>query len=158
MRLQFLHESSKTGLVLSETALETILRFQQLSPRDREAGGQLFARFDGLETIIVEATGPKRLDRRSRNGFWPNRWLQRREIKNRYARALHFVGDWHTHPEAFPFPSRDDIAGMQECFQQSKHDLTAFVIIIVGTAPPPQSLYVALVSRDKLDPLIPRST
>jgi len=146
--LRYFAQSADAALLLTEPALESMLRYQQLRLKDKEAGGQLFARFQGPEAIIVEATRPKKLDRRTRCSFRPNQWLQRCEIKNRYARALHFVGDWHTHPEATPSPSHDDIAGMQECFRRSKHDLNAFVLVILGTDPPPEGLYVVLVHGD----------
>jgi len=135
-----------------------MLRFQQLHLRDKEAGGQLFARFEGSETIIVEATDPKTLDYRARHSFRPNRWLQRREIKNRYFRGSHFVGDWHTHPESLPLPSSEDIAGMIDCFHRSTHELNAFVLLILGTNPLPQGLYVGLVGVQGVQALHCRPT
>lgn len=132
-------------VLITDEALAIIERFRQLGHRDGEAGGQLFAQFDGADTIICEATPPRWLDRRTRYGFLPNRWLERREIHKRYARGLHFVGDWHTHPQPIPHPSRDDVRSMTECYRQSLHDLRAFILIIVGTDPTPKGLYVALV-------------
>ena len=141
---------SKGGpaLILTELALSTITRYCQRSPRAKEAGGQLFARFEGADTIISEATSPNWLDRRSRNGFIPNRWMQQREIRNQYECGLHFVGDWHTHPEPIPRPSQDDIYSMIDCFGHSLHDLHAFVLIIAGTMPASEGLYVAVVDRN----------
>jgi integrative and conjugative element protein (TIGR02256 family) len=136
------------ALILSDPALATFDRYRQLSPRAKEAGGQLFAQFDGADSILLEATHPKWLDRRSRNGFVPNRRMQQREIRERYARGLHFVGDWHTHPEPIPRPSHDDIYGMIECFGHSVHDLRAFVMVIAGTRPAPEGLYIAIVDRN----------
>ena len=153
MTLRYYAESSGPVLVITHQALARMLRFQQLHLRDKEAGGQLFARFNGSEIIIVEATTPKTLDYRARHSFRPNRWLQRREIKNRYLRASHFVGDWHTHPESLPSPSPEDIAGMLDCFHRSTHDLNAFVLIILGTNPPPWGLYVGLVGAQGVQTL-----
>jgi hypothetical protein len=80
--------------------------------------------------------------------FEPNRLLQRREIKSKHADGLHFVGDWHTHRELCAEPSGDDLANQQDCFRRSKHDLSAFVLVIVGITPPPKGWYVALVSAE----------
>jgi integrative and conjugative element protein (TIGR02256 family) len=140
-------------VVITDAALETLLSFRQMRPRDTEAGGQLFARFEGDEVVIVEATPPTRLDYRTRFSFRPNRPLQRRAIAERHRSGLHFVGDWHTHPEARPTPSREDLLGMQECFRLSTHDLSAFLMVIVGTQPPPQGWYVALVDATGEKPL-----
>jgi hypothetical protein len=49
-----------------------------------------------------------------------------------------------------PHPSFDDIQSMQDCFRKSKHGLNSFLIIIVGTDPLPDGLYVALVNASGL--------
>ena len=59
--------------------------------------------------------------------------------------GLHFVGDWHTHPEPTPRPSEDDLKNMQECFAKSVHELRTFAMIILGTDPLQTGLHVALV-------------
>ena len=140
-------------VVITDAALSTLLCFRQIRPRDTEAGGQLFARFDGAEVVIVEATPPTPRDYRTRFTFRPNRPLQRKAIEQRHKSSLHFVGDWHTHPEPQPTPSRDDLLGMQECFRMSTHDLSAFLMVIVGTQPPPHGWYVALVNSTGAKPL-----
>ncbi len=137
--------SNGPAIILSDSALATFDRFRQLSSRAKEAGGQLFARFDGADTLLLNATPPKWLDRRSRNEFVPNRCTQQREIRNQHALGLHFVGDWHTHPEPIPHPSNEDVFSMIDCFGQSVHDLRAFVLIVVGTEPAPDGLYVTII-------------
>lgn len=115
----------------------------------------MFAKFDGADTTIVEATAPKILDKRSRFGFRPNRMLQRLEIYDRYRKGLHFVGDWHTHPEAIPSPSDVDVKEMAECFHLSVHNLRAFVMVILGTDPIPKSLFAALIKGNVVVHLLP---
>lgn len=155
MTARFVLALGGPGVVISDKALAAMDRFRQLRPNDKEAGGQLFATFDGGDTVIAEATGPKWLDRRSRHGFRPNRLLQQFEIRERYARALHFVGDWHTHPEAIPSPSFEDLRNMTDCYERSLHDLRAFIMLIVGTAPAPGGLHVALVDGSAVQTMIP---
>lgn len=136
------------SLVLTDPALAMMLCYRQVRVQDKEAGGQLFARFDGRDVVVVEATPPKLLDYRTRHSFHPNRFLQRKEIMSFYRKGLHFVGDWHTHPEPMPSPSADDIAGIKDCFQRSTHDLAAFVLLIVGTDQPPLCFYASLVGAN----------
>lgn len=114
--------------------IEHVSRHRQTAWWKREAGGQLFARVNGDEWHIEEATGPRRSDVRSRFGFRPNRRAEQREILERFASGLHYVGDWHTHPEPVPTPSPTDISSMQEMVAASNHELTGFLMLIVGTA------------------------
>jgi integrative and conjugative element protein (TIGR02256 family) len=154
MSLRFGDTSSgRSSVLITEAAVATMLSFRQMKTRDKEAGGQLFAHFDVDDVVIVEATTPTLLDRRSRYNFKPNRLLQRREIRKKHAVGLHFVGDWHTHPEKTASPSGDDLAAMQDCFRRSRHDLTGFILIVVGIAPPPEGWYVAMVTADGLQRL-----
>jgi integrative and conjugative element protein (TIGR02256 family) len=140
--------SGGPSVLITDAALGVMFGLRQAKDRDKEAGGQLFAHFNGSDVVILEATRPTILDRRSRHSFKPNRFLQRREIRKKHAAGLHFVGDWHTHPETTATPSNDDLTSMQDCFRRSRHDLTAFILIIVGIAPPPDGWYVALVTAD----------
>lgn len=112
--------------------------------RQREAGGQLFARFDGFRIIVEEATGPRRSDRRTRTSYVPSRLAEQREINSRYERGLHYIGDWHTHPEKIPSPSLIDMRSIDDCVAKSEHSLNGFILIVVGTVEPPDGFHTAL--------------
>jgi integrative and conjugative element protein (TIGR02256 family) len=148
MSLRYGTVSGGPSVLITNAAFEIMFGLRQVKANDKEAGGQLFAQFDSSDVVIVEAASPTLLDRRSRHNFKPNRFLQRREIRKKYAAGLHFVGDWHTHPETKATPSVDDFTSMQDCFRRSRHDLTAFILIVVGVAPPPEGWYVGLVTAD----------
>lgn len=148
MRLVYSLEPDVPSVVFTEEAIASMIRHRQKTTNDKEAGGQLFAKFEGHDAIIIEATEPKCLDKRSRYGFIPSQWLQRQEIKSKYKQGKHFVGDWHTHPEPVPSPSADDKESMIDCFCKSNHELKAFLMVIVGTAEPPDNLYVCLVNSN----------
>lgn len=154
MSLVYGLEAGGPSVVLTDDAIASMVRHRQKSIKDKEAGGQLFARFEGDDAIIVEATEPKALDKRSRYGFIPSKWLQRQEIKSKYKQGMHFVGDWHSHPQPVPFPSGDDKESMIDCFCKSRHELKAFLMVIVGTAEPPGSFYVCLVDGREITKLI----
>lgn len=128
---------------------EVLTRFgenRQTPWRSHESGGQLFARFEGTDVIVAKATGPRRQDRRGRHFFHPNRLLEQLDIRRMYRQGLHFIGDWHTHPEAVPQPSGLDITSIADCYRRSHHDLAGFVLVVVGTAPFPGGLHVSLHS------------
>lgn len=95
----------------------------------------------------IPATGPNATDRRGWSWFMPDQVKQNVEIKRLFQAGLHFVGDWHTHPETNPHPSKWDLESMQDCFKKSRHELKAFLMVIVGRRDFPKGLWVSLHDR-----------
>lgn len=153
--IQYIIGDSGQTLLLTDTVLAHFARYRQVAPRSREAGGQLFARFLDHGIHVERATGPRSTDRRSITSFLPNRLVERREIKKHFKSGFHYVGDWHTHPELHPSPSHTDIASFRHMFRKSHHKLASFVMIIVGTAPQPAGLFVALCNDEGMHKLLP---
>lgn len=139
---------SAQRIIFPPEVLTHFQKHRQLGGHSVEAGGQLFARFEGEQIHVVEATGPCRTDRRSRFSFLPSRKREQTDIASRYRKGLHFIGDWHTHPEDVPRPSSTDIESINDCFRKSKHELSAFVLVIVGRHAPPDGLHVSLHNGD----------
>ena len=142
--IEYSIEGSGQTLILSHSVIDHLRRHRQTKPSSREAGGQLFARFEGNIIGIERATGPRSSDRRGLMTFVPNRLAERWEIKRLFKEDLHYVGDWHTHSESSPRPSQTDIASFKEMFRKSRHKLASFAIVISGTASPPEGLFVGL--------------
>lgn len=136
--------TSGQALILTDVVLSHFRRHRQTGWRTPEAGGQLFARIDACEVVVVEATGPRGTDRRTRTTYIPDRAAEQAEIVARHAAGLQYVGDWHTHPVREPCPSGRDLDSMAECFVKSTHQLNAFILVIAGIAHPPDGLYVGL--------------
>jgi len=140
-------------IVLADEVLEYLSRFRQVSGRD-EAGGQLFAKYENDSLInVVRATGPSIADRRTRFRFVARRWREQIEINCMYRRGLHYVGDWHTHPQDFPEPSQHDIASIVDCYRKSRKSIRGFLLVIVGLKPFPAGLYVGLADNSNVDRL-----
>lgn len=139
--------SSGQVLVLPEEVVRKFRRYRQKRWCQREAGGQLFARLSLPRIVIEEATGPRRTDKRTRTSYVPDRAAEQREIDSRHAEGLHYVGDWHTHPEALPGPSGLDIASISDSVRKSTHALNGFLLVIVGQAEPPDGLLVSVHDR-----------
>lgn len=131
-------------ITFENEVLELFEQHKQLSEKSLEAGGQLFARFNQKEVIISKATGPREGDKRGRFLFWPNRKKEQSEIKDLFGKGYHYVGDWHTHPEPAPTPSNTDLFNIIECYNQSRHDLKYFIMVIVGTDPFPRGLHASI--------------
>lgn len=135
-------------LILAKPVLECFARHRQTRFWHREAGGQLFARFDLPNIVVEEATGPRRTDRRTRYSYHPDRRAEQREIAARHVRGLHFIGDWHTHPEDAPTPSSRDERSMREAFAASHHVLNGFILAIIGRLELQESLGIWLYNGD----------
>lgn len=150
-----LSDDIRPCLILSLTALAHMSSHRQLSPVAREAGGQLFALFIDDNINVVLATGPRTTDLRSRRFFHADRKAEQLEIEHMFKAGLHYVGDWHTHPENRPSPSATDVAAMKERFLLSKHQLRGIVMVIVGRETPPDGLYVGQHNGVSLRNLVP---
>jgi integrative and conjugative element protein (TIGR02256 family) len=143
-------------LVFTDEVLALFARYRQRRWWQREAGGQLFARFEGPRILVAAATTPGRTDLRSRFSFKPDRRREQRDILRHHAEGLHFVGDWHTHPEPVPTISPDDAESFADIVRRSHHELNGFVLVIVGTDAPPVGLSVSVFDRTMraiLDPV-----
>lgn len=129
-----LYTSSGGGprLLIRQAVLAHVGRYRQKSFWSREAGGQLFGRVEDDVWTVDQATGPRTTDFRSRFSFRANRYAEQREIEERFTTGLHYLGDWHTHPEHDPQPSATDIESMQEMVAASRHELPGFLMLIVG--------------------------
>lgn len=136
--------TSGQRLVFTPAVLEHFEKHQQLRWWQREAGGQLFARLALPDILVEEATGPRPSDWRARHSYRPNRRAEQREIASQHVRGLHFIGDWHTHPEAVPTPSAQDVASMHDLVTKSVHSFNGFVLVIIGTSPLPDGLCVSI--------------
>ncbi|HEY1216513.1 MAG TPA: Mov34/MPN/PAD-1 family protein [Bryobacteraceae bacterium] len=128
---------------LEAHVLAHLARHRQKSCLRKEAGGQLFARISRQEWAVVTATGPRKSDWRSRFGYRPNRIAENEEIERLFSEGLHFVGDWHTHPQKVPRPSDTDFDSMDDTVAKSVHDLPGFLLLIVGTEPFPEGLWAS---------------
>jgi integrative and conjugative element protein (TIGR02256 family) len=142
--LTFRVGNSAQVLAIKPVVLNHFRKHQQKRWFHREAGGQLFARFSPLEVAVEAATGPRKSDFRTRTSYVPDPRGEQQEINDWHKKGLHYVGDWHSHPEPRPRPSRNDSESIRDSFRKSKHHLNGFLLIIVGTDSFPSGLYVSL--------------
>lgn len=135
---------STQQLVFTSETVKYMCGYCQTLWWNKEAGGQLFAAFEDGNIVIHRATGPRATDQRSRRMYVPDREAEQKEILEMAEQGMHFVGDWHTHPEPVPFPSPTDDASIGECVRKSVHQLNGFVLAIVGQKPPPEGWHISV--------------
>lgn len=137
------HSSESYGTIsFTDEVLTHFWQHRQRWKCSKEAGGQLFAKLTNFTIEVCKATGPRANDRRGRFSFFPDRKEENKEIHNCFLDGLHYIGDWHTHPQQLPTPSLEDLDSIAECFKKSTHELKAFLLVIVGLSKPPQGLWV----------------
>jgi integrative and conjugative element protein (TIGR02256 family) len=139
--------NSDQVLEITPSVIQTFRHYQQTGGTS-EAGGLLFAKMLLPNIVVDEATHPHKQDKRLRFSFVPFRNAQRKTIKDRFKRNLHFVGEWHSHPQESPKPSDLDLNSMHDSFVKSKHELNAFVMIIVGSNKSQLRLWVSIHNND----------
>lgn len=156
--ITYILPGNQQNLLIEGPVIETFNKFRQKNSTQKEAGGQLFADITERTVTVKMATGPHQKDYRRRFHFFPNQIRLRNEIKKYFKKGLHYVGDWHTHPQYSPFPSSLDIESMKRCFRKSKHELEHFILIIVGQKTDCESLWVGLINNSILIDLAPYKT
>jgi integrative and conjugative element protein (TIGR02256 family) len=153
--------TSGQTVVFSSRVLKHLDKARQIKAAQPEAGGQLFAKLREGEIRIERATGPRLSDSRARTRYMPDRRAEQEEIARMHNDGFHYVGDWHTHPDAYPSPSAVDIDSIRECVLRSRHELNGFLMVVVGTGPVPQALHISthdgrtftvLKASDRVDP------
>lgn len=145
---QLVYHFGDLAVELSADALSTMLSHRQHGFFSKEAGGQMFATRSLNFWRIEAVTGPRSKDRRGHSFFHPDRTAEQEEIYRFYDRGLEFVGDWHTHPEKIPRPSRDDMKSVGNVVRESVHDLPGVIMCIVGQKDPPDGVWLSLHRRD----------
>jgi len=141
---------STQPLIIEAHVLTTFTEARQLNASDKETGGLLLARVSKEEVRILEATKAEKNASISRFLFQPNLKQKRRIVQEAFKDGLHFIGEWHTHPEKDPSPSGLDRYSMTDSFRRSKHELDCFVMIIVGNRKDKLSLSITLHSQEGL--------
>lgn len=152
--LSFVLSTESEVVTFSDDVLEHFSRQRQSSNR-HEAGGQLFAHLAKGRVDVLRATGPDSSSRRGRFWFIPSRWHEQREIRQMHRDGLHYVGDWHTHPEARPTPSAKDIGTIADVYLKSKREVGGFLLVVVGLDSFPDGMFVGLSDGYQLHRLQP---
>jgi integrative and conjugative element protein (TIGR02256 family) len=126
-------------LKIDAAALASLVAYSQLRPRDDEAGGVLLGRWlEGASSFVVDAISePQPEDRRTRTSFFRS-YRGHTQIIADNLRASRdtrgYLGEWHTHPEPVPKPSRIDRRDWCRRLHCDRVELPWVFFIIVGTA------------------------
>ncbi|MCU8496508.1 Mov34/MPN/PAD-1 family protein [Vibrio vulnificus] len=125
------HQLRGLKVVLTEEVAKALCgHFQKRS--DRESGGMLFGTFKNGLVEIQSISEPNFFDRRAKTRFVLHKGKANKTIERFHKKGLHYLGDWHTHSEESPNPSREDINTIRSTFNESSHQLRFFIIMILS--------------------------
>lgn len=122
---------------ISSPALARMLDHRQAQARRSESGGVLLGRYiSGCRDIIVdEVTTPMAGDRWTRFSFYRSHAPHQRVIDERWLASrgtCQYLGEWHTHPELYPSPSRIDLDDWRRRLRTDEFDSDSLMFVIVG--------------------------
>lgn len=143
---------------LSESAWQAMLGCIERSDNRHgpsvETGGLLFGERDDAAQVIwiSDASDSPTDSRATRHGFvCGTEGTAKLNDEKRLAsrNAVHFVGTWHTHPDAPPVPSGVDLSGMAQIVTSVDPPIRKALLLIVGHTPsePTPATYVFSRSR-----------
>lgn len=127
----------KGKVKISQSPLDMMLAYRQNNFADKEAGGMLFGRFllDSNNIIIDDLTVPMVGDIRKRYSFHRAQTKHQQVLDHIWEESrgtCHYLGEWHTHPELDPSPSKVDLNDWKRIMNKTKTEANTFLFIIVG--------------------------
>ena len=123
--------STGTRLVVIEPrAVNAMRALRQIDPSAHEAGGVLIGERRGANFVVKEVTTPSIEDISSRFYFIRKFFHHQSAIVN--ANLLsggtsNYLGEWHTHPQDYPYPSNIDFQNWKLNLRGQKTCLVAIV-------------------------------
>lgn len=122
-------------LLIKPEPLAVLMSYRQLSSADLEAGGVLLGRYllDNDDVIVDQATVPGPRDKRSRFGFFRHKHWHQAHIQRAWEESNHtttWLGEWHTHPEAYPTPSWVDKRDWRRRLRKDQYEEVLFFLIV----------------------------
>lgn len=102
-----------------------------------EAGGILLGRMltEKEHVVVDEVTVPGPHDRTSRFRFFRAERPAQTAVDAAWTRSggeINYLGEWHTHPENDPTPSRHDRTDWQRLVMTQRYEQDALFFVIVG--------------------------
>ena len=125
-------------IYISEGLLRDIEQYKQRCG-ENESGGVLFGKKkeNVSEYYIVDLSFPNIRDSSSRFTFLRNAEAAQVIIDKKWHDSegyINYIGEWHTHPEKFPTPSRTDVNTYKKISKDMSSLFPISINIIFGTA------------------------
>lgn len=128
-------ELANSLLIVQQGVWELFQAFVQHHPRAPESGGILLGCSLEGEDYVTRASIPTLWDRQQRCLFIRDMRSAQLFIDYEWRNSggtINYMGEWHTHPEDHPVPSRQDLSMIQQQFKVTAHRREAIFLFIQG--------------------------
>lgn len=124
-------------LLIRSEALKKMEKYRQSNSKDTEAGGILIGRilYDSNDFVIDDVSEPMFSDVRKRSYFKRKPEAHQAYFDTEWTASdgrCFYLGEWHTHPERIPHPSKVDKTDWEKIMNLSFESDHLF-FLIVGT-------------------------
>lgn len=135
-------------LIISKTVYSTFSKYIQYDEKSFESGGILTGKIHSDFIDILACSEPSDLDVSSRYNF--NRSFKTAQdfIDRKFEQSNGeeiYLGEWHTHPEDFPKPSKLDIKSFIKTISENRLNSKTHFMIIIGRS----SIYIGIYYNRK---------
>jgi len=120
---------------LEEQVLEIISNYKQVKSKQPESGGILLGQIRGKDVYVLKVSTPSTFDSASRYGFERDKRIAQVIINYEFdnsGKKTIYLGEWHTHPENIPSPSRQDKQMIKDQFTFNELNEPFVLFIIMG--------------------------
>ena len=126
------------GFKLPEHVVVQMRAYTQREATQKEAGGILLGRYilDSADAVVDQITVPMKDDVRTRINFVRSKRGHQESAAQVWSKSRgtqHYLGEWHTHPEPVPMPSRVDVMNWRRLLAHHRPDPDPLYFVIVGT-------------------------
>ena len=128
-----------THLQIGRNALLSLESQVQNSARASEAGGILLGRtiLASHDVIIDRITLPTSSDSATPTSFYRPREPSQSVVNTAWSDsngAINYLGEWHTHSELIPVPSKQDLKNWETVLRKGVYSSDSLFFLIVGQA------------------------
>ena len=140
-------ELNSYELLIHEVPLLIMEEYTQYGKRQNESGGIILGKIVSDQINILRLSIPTSLDKSSRYNFERSKTgaqiIIDYEFKNSHGQTI-YLGEWHTHPEEYPTPSKQDIRMIKEQYSQNKLNVPFVILMIKGT----KGIFIGIIDEE----------
>lgn len=135
-------------VVISKDAYE-LMREYCISSNLNETGGILIGNYssDQKTANILKITPPPLTSRKTRYSFKRGTKGLKDILDSMWEQGLFYLGEWHYHPKASPFPSSTDIKQMIDFANESELKCPEPILVILGESCGEEALFIGVFNE-----------
>lgn len=133
-------------VVFTNEVIKILDKYKQYNHKQHESGGILLGKVYNDLIIIDQISEPSREDKSGRFYFIRNVKRAQKIVERAWKESNGeriYLGEWHTHPEDIPTPSRDDKILLKNMLKHSRMEIDFLFMVILGRISP----YLAVIQK-----------